>query len=772
MRDIFEGNGAEESIPEYWLPNNDADAPVSQPPNWKSQYPLRVEQLRSLGWMMHQENFGDTALAFGASDEKGKKQNGDDDLNVLLGLEEGDPLLEEAAAPKAKGKKRKREEKGQAKSEGVGAAAASSKANQGEYQDTQSSGGAAKASPAESKEAAALPKVSCNNMIVCEYSRFLPARKLFHESASAHRDRLGFTDESATTFCLQFDLMAQYELCGGLLCDEPGHGKTATTIGLILSDTVDLRKYMPSTLPDLPLRGTPNMKQIAKRIGQDPAAAKMTKTSTTNHTKTIDGIETRVCEIRTNRLIDPTIYELSNKDAPPGTVKAEDEAKQGSILQGKYNIQGYFPALNTTLILVPGRLLSQWVGEFEKFLTPERFNQLRIAQITKLEELEFLRVGDIQNFDVVLMAYSVFFHNDYRTRLRNLTGLEYVLENKCPRMNLLRHATGRFMKSTNSGDSSKAELKQELKALRIEFNRELMSKADGGGHTGAALTGTGGSVAKSKATNNKSSKKRKAEELEDEGEDGEGEKQEQDETDDAVALGENMKKGAVRQFWKAKLSVLDEEVNKWPSWWKRKVGTETHNWSEKAEKPKYRSFRVFEWNDMNPQPAPGKYPRGYATWVSYDRRSNVTVYDHFGRPYQRSQYDRNEADHPLAGVGYGKWEPSFPWYGRHHRKMNRDGTITEARYGLLIDATADQDGVWQHYEHSLKTEEILVPKTKHLPLTDGEIPKKPLYQNFVFPVLEQVSFRSQRMSIRIFFACIIHNDTVRLPLPFKTKTRA
>ena len=192
MRDIFEGNGAEESIPEYWLPNNDADAPASQPPNWKSQYPLRVEELRSLGWMMHQENFGDAVL--GTSDEKEKKEkdDGDDDLGVLLGLEEGDPLLEKAAAPKVKGKKRKRGEIGEAKSTGVGAAAASSKANKhkGKYQHTKS-GDAAKASPAESKGAAALPKVSCNNMIVCEYSRFLPARKLFHESVSA--EKLGST---------------------------------------------------------------------------------------------------------------------------------------------------------------------------------------------------------------------------------------------------------------------------------------------------------------------------------------------------------------------------------------------------------------------------------------------------------------------------------------------------------------------------------------------------------------------------------------------------
>ena len=64
-----------------------------------------------------------------------------------------------------------------------------------------------------------------------------------------------------------------------------------------------------------------------KRIGQDPA--------TVYSTKTIDGIKKCVCETRTNRLSNPMTYQL---DVSPGTVKAEDEAKQGSILQGKYNI--------------------------------------------------------------------------------------------------------------------------------------------------------------------------------------------------------------------------------------------------------------------------------------------------------------------------------------------------------------------------------------------------------------------------------------------------
>ena len=442
-----------------------------------------------------------------------------------------------------------------------------------------------------------------------------------------------------------------------------------------------------------------------KRIGQDPAAKKMENTSSTYSTKTIDGIKKSVCETRTHRLSNPTIYKLSNKEAPPGTVDAENEAKQGSILQGKYNIHGYFPALNTTLILVPGRLLSQWVGEFEKFLTPERFNKLRIAQITKLEELEFLRVGDIQNFDVVLMAYSVFFHSDYRARLRKLTGLGLLLENKCPRMNLLRHATGRFMKSTNSGDSSKAELKQELNALRAEFDREL-SKADGG-DAGAGAPPEGSAVAaKSKATN-MSSKKRKAEEMEDEDKNGEEENQD----DDAVALGENLKKGAVRQFWKAKLNVLDEEVNKWPSWWKRKVGTEVHSWSVKSEKAKFHIVHHRDWVDIDPQPAPGKYPRPYV-WISQNQN------------YRFNPWNRYDASHPQAGVGPGRWHIDFFWANDLRKKH----------------------GVWQRKNFS-RSEKYYphLPQTKHFPLIHGKIPKKPLYQNFVFPVLEQVD--NYRLSI-------------------------
>ena len=40
---------------EFTLKSNRHDKQVSQPPNWSKKYPLRPEQLRSLGWMIQQE---------------------------------------------------------------------------------------------------------------------------------------------------------------------------------------------------------------------------------------------------------------------------------------------------------------------------------------------------------------------------------------------------------------------------------------------------------------------------------------------------------------------------------------------------------------------------------------------------------------------------------------------------------------------------------------------------------------------------------------------
>lgn len=98
--------------------------------------------------------------------------------------------------------------------------------------------------------------------ITCEYKRFLAQRYLLLELGSSTDIIEGGAEYVPDNFCLELSIAAQYDVCGGLLADKPGHGKTATTIGLIMSDAVDLSSFMPKELPDLPLRGTPGMDHL------------------------------------------------------------------------------------------------------------------------------------------------------------------------------------------------------------------------------------------------------------------------------------------------------------------------------------------------------------------------------------------------------------------------------------------------------------------------------------------------------------------------------
>ena len=50
-----EENDAAEALPPFALTSNRRDPQVAQPPGWSTKYPLRPEQLRSLGWMIRQE---------------------------------------------------------------------------------------------------------------------------------------------------------------------------------------------------------------------------------------------------------------------------------------------------------------------------------------------------------------------------------------------------------------------------------------------------------------------------------------------------------------------------------------------------------------------------------------------------------------------------------------------------------------------------------------------------------------------------------------------
>lgn len=72
-----------------------------------------------------------------------------------------------------------------------------------------------------------------------------------------------------------------------------------------------------------------------------------------------------------------------------------------------------FILTGATLIITPPNLFEQWLGEFKKFLHPEKFDSCRIIEIPHIHRLNKLSVEDIANADVVVVPYRFFFSGVY-----------------------------------------------------------------------------------------------------------------------------------------------------------------------------------------------------------------------------------------------------------------------------------------------------------------------------------------------------------------------
>lgn len=380
VREDFRQSGKNLGVPEFWIPNNDADAAAPQPGKWSKKYPLRIEQLRSLAWMKKQESFG----GVGAN----SKEKGDGDHLATV----DDDLMMAG------------DEKIQKISKGINRALFDDD-DDVEIEDEEFGfgGGAAFAS----SDVIELEKENCTTArtsITCDYKRYLPGSQLLAPLLSSSSDHLLLKNNSllSNNFCVEIVASAKYALCGGLLADKPGHGKTATTIGLIVADDVDLTPYMPRDLPTLPLRGTKHVGAVESQLANREEKFKNNnydyKWSGRGVEKILDnGKKLKTYTKRTRDRIVQYLKDLpADHPAGAGTLSLSESARLGQILGGRFDVRDYFPALNTTLILVPERLLSQWVGEFKKFLLEKEYGKLRIAQVSTVTELAALRVGDIQ----------------------------------------------------------------------------------------------------------------------------------------------------------------------------------------------------------------------------------------------------------------------------------------------------------------------------------------------------------------------------------------
>ncbi|CAD7954868.1 unnamed protein product [Amoebophrya sp. A25] len=325
----------------YWIPSNDADETMHQPPHWSPEHPLRPEQLRALGWLT-------------------KKERAVDHFKCVIPIFNGRADLLDADAltssNSSDGKKnaKKQPMKKRAKAEEGNSTKKDLPSGNLEVVDNVETNGTNDRGDDDSK----------NN---AEAGPAPPSKSSSTEEAE-ERSIIIKKDEAEggkQSWCAYSELEAEYLVRGGLLCDKPGHGKTATMIGVVLYGVA--HPYGEAFEPD----------------------------------------------------------------------------------------PGCFSAPETTLILVPKRLVRQWEEEFEKFCEKNFYrDQLkkRIRVVETVEQYQKLSVKDIQNTWVLLMPFDVPFHSKLKVRARGLTlgggysgyarDVPFTPASCC--MRLLRHATYLF----------------------------------------------------------------------------------------------------------------------------------------------------------------------------------------------------------------------------------------------------------------------------------------------------------------------------------------
>ncbi|CAD7958327.1 unnamed protein product [Amoebophrya sp. A120] len=376
--------GAEDDVNSsaYWIPSNDADVTPDQPPHWSKQHPLRPEQLRALGWLTRKEravdHFRCVIPVFNAAadlvDTEGLKSS-------LENFTSEDDHKKPAAAQKNNAKKVKKEKQLQPMKKKNAAVAANKKNVADELFGLGAAGD-------EEEVEGNISKINPKKSVSKASSLQEPTSEEIGEKAD--------NDPLEANWCAYSELEAEYLVRGGLLCDKPGHGKTATMIGVILNG-------------------------IARPFG--------------------DAFEP-----------DP----------------------------------GCFSAPETTLILVPKRLVRQWEEEFEKFCEPQFYRdhlRTRIRVIETADQFQKLTVKDIQNTWVLLMPFDVPFHKSLKERARDLgigvggqAEAQFTPNNCC--MRLLRHATYLFQqhvaKSKNKKKKKPAKTEAELRFE--EEDKELRAR--------------------------------------------------------------------------------------------------------------------------------------------------------------------------------------------------------------------------------------------------------------------------------------------------------
>lgn len=189
-----------------------------------------------------------------------------------------------------------------------------------------------------------------------------------------------------------FPNVYQLKLCGGILCDETGIGKSASTIGLLIKE-----KFQNSIIQ--PKKIVNNSQLIKPKISLKPKIV-LKQSYIENKTETES-------ENKTNLAISQIEKTLTTVETPNEINKISTVVSNKNVTEYLTNMNKYHPYLKykhskSTLIVCPRRLAFQWFDEFEKFAS----GLLSVLRITTITELKKYTLEDLLTADVIIVSTS------------------------------------------------------------------------------------------------------------------------------------------------------------------------------------------------------------------------------------------------------------------------------------------------------------------------------------------------------------------------------
>lgn len=248
------------------------------------------------------------------------------------------------------------------------------------------------------------------------------------------------------------------KLCGGVLCDGVGLGKTMSMVGLIVAD-----KYRNAAVAPVKVKVKPNGNPGSTVLlaVKPKLVLKIKKAG-----ETTDGLEMESSEVGSEASSEQTAPTPKVKAKPKikPKIKTEDDDSvstqskrttvstqddDSTILKAPVNEPLAFT--DATVVLCPRRLVGQWTLEIAKYTS-----RLRVLEVSTMVHVNKLSYDDMSHYDVVVVSFSLLSNKNYLAQDRFLLnrikwrrvvvdeGHEVLLHQLKKKVDDLRISTGIF----------------------------------------------------------------------------------------------------------------------------------------------------------------------------------------------------------------------------------------------------------------------------------------------------------------------------------------